>query len=162
MSLTLKWPWPLILSLVVTPITLTFNPLCELWSWSTHMQKMKVKDQSVQTTEWKQKDRQTDDPRTDGVDCITFLANAVREDNMAILFECRQYISLFQHVDYCSPWYNAGVYFLSKWRPSTILDVYATLDHTQRAFGAFYRDANFCEIDLVVFFIIRQFWYLPV
>ena len=107
------------------------------------MQKMKVKDQSVQTTEWKQKDRQTDDPRTDGVDCITFLANTVGEDNMAILFECPQYISLFQHVDYCSPMYNADVYFLSKCPPSNILDVYATLDHTQRAFGALYRVAKF-------------------
>ena len=103
------------------------------------MQKMKVKDQLVQTTEWKQKGR-----RTDGVDCITFLANAIGEDNMAILFECPQYIFLFQHVDYCSPMYNADVYFLLKWRPSTILDMYATLDHTQRAFDALYRDANFC------------------
>ena len=66
---------------------------------------------------------------------ITFLANAVGGDNMAILFECPQCIFLFQHVDYCSPMYNADVYFLSKWRPSTILDVYATLDHTQGAFG---------------------------
>ena len=60
---------------------------------------------------------------TDGVDCITFLANAVGEDNMAVIFECLQYLSLFQHVDYGSPMYNADVYFLSKWRPSAILDV---------------------------------------
>ena len=80
---------------------------------------------------------------TDEVDCITFLANAVGEDNMAITFECLQYLSIFQHVDYCSTMYNADVYFLSKWRPSTILDVYTTLDHTQRAFGALYRDAKF-------------------
>jgi len=39
------------------------------------MQKVKVKSQSFQRTEWKWKDRQMDG-RTDGGDCITSRANA--------------------------------------------------------------------------------------
>ena len=121
-------------------MTLTFNPLRALVVIYIH-----AKDEgqrSVGSNNRMETKGQTD-RRTDGVDCITFLANAVGEDNMTILFECPQYISLFQHFDYCSPMYNADVYFLSKCRPSTILDVYATLDHMQRAFGALYRVAKF-------------------
>jgi len=43
--------------------TLTFNPMWTLWSWCTHLQKFKVKGQSI--------------PKMDGDDGITSLANVV-------------------------------------------------------------------------------------
>jgi len=62
------WPWLLKFHLDLWP-----SPSIpgELWSWPIHVQKVKVKDHSVQ------KLRVETDGRTDGSDCITSRANAV-------------------------------------------------------------------------------------
>jgi len=90
------------------PMTLTFNLLRALAVSYTH-----AKDEGQRSVD--SSNRMETKGQMDRADCITFLTNIIGADNMVRIFECLQCLSLFQHVDYCSPMYNADICFLSKW-----------------------------------------------
>ena len=68
-------------------MTLTFNPGRDIVMTLT-LEKLKIKGQSVQKTEWKQTEGRTDGQtygQTDTTDCFTFPANSIGKHKQELL-----------------------------------------------------------------------------